>query len=227
MNPSGPIDSTEIAKAEVGVDDGFSTAKMGIEVSHCSASDVTDDDLGSPTSEDLDTLRRVSGPIPWTAYTVAFVELCERFSYYGTTVVFVNFIQKPLPEGSDTGAGFDGQSGALGMGQRASTGLTTCECLLLCFAMLVADKCSQCILGLLDAASWSLSRRCKVGQIPHYPVLHSVCSYWSYDSHHVGYSTSHNPSIRLHCLLLNWLDYNGYGCRWLQVSFVPSLIGHN
>jgi POT family proton-dependent oligopeptide transporter len=25
--------------------------------------------------------------VHWTAYTVAFVELCERFSYYGTTAV--------------------------------------------------------------------------------------------------------------------------------------------
>lgn len=39
------------------------------------------------TEEDLRTLRRVSGKIPWPAFTVAFVELCERFSYYGTTVV--------------------------------------------------------------------------------------------------------------------------------------------
>lgn len=37
----------------------------------------------------------------------------------------VNFIQQPLPDGSSTGAGHSGQSGALGMGQRASTGLTT------------------------------------------------------------------------------------------------------
>lgn len=39
------------------------------------------------TEADLHTLRRVSGKIPWPAFTVAFVELCERFSYYGTTVV--------------------------------------------------------------------------------------------------------------------------------------------
>ncbi|KAE9983941.1 hypothetical protein BLS_003346 [Venturia inaequalis] len=77
------------------------------------------------SDDDLKNLRRVSGKIPWVAFTIAFVELCERFSYYGTTVVFVNFLQQPLPEGSPTGAGFDGQSGALGMGQRASTGLTT------------------------------------------------------------------------------------------------------
>lgn len=39
---------------------------------------------------------------------------------------FTNFIQQPLPEGSTTGSSKAGQtSGALGMGQRASTGLTT------------------------------------------------------------------------------------------------------
>jgi POT family proton-dependent oligopeptide transporter len=77
------------------------------------------------SEDDLKNLRRVSGKIPWVAFTIAFVELCERFSYYGTTVVFVNFLQQPLPEGSPSGAGFGKQSGALGMGQRASTGLTT------------------------------------------------------------------------------------------------------
>ena len=46
----------------------------------------SDDDV---TDDDLQNLRRVSGKIPWAAFTVAFVELCERFSYYGTTVVCV------------------------------------------------------------------------------------------------------------------------------------------
>ncbi|KKK13937.1 hypothetical protein P175DRAFT_0453555 [Aspergillus ochraceoroseus IBT 24754] len=76
-----------------------------------------------PTEEEIHTLRRVAGNVHWTAYTVAFVELCERFSYYGTTAVFTNFIQQPLPDHSSAGAGFSGQSGALGQGQRASTGL--------------------------------------------------------------------------------------------------------
>jgi len=42
----------------------------------------TPDELHGPTA-----LRRVAAPIPWAVYTVAFVELCERFSYYGTQVV--------------------------------------------------------------------------------------------------------------------------------------------
>lgn len=44
----------------------------------------------APTEDELDgpnKLRRISAPIPWAVYTVAFVELCERFSYYGTQVV--------------------------------------------------------------------------------------------------------------------------------------------
>jgi POT family proton-dependent oligopeptide transporter len=58
---------------------------------------------------------------------IAFVELAERFSYYGTTVVFTNFIQRPLPKGSTTGRNLsaNGSAGALGKGQRASTALTT------------------------------------------------------------------------------------------------------
>ena len=40
-----------------------------------------------PTEEDLATLRKVPDTIPWPSYTIAFVELCERFSYYGTQVI--------------------------------------------------------------------------------------------------------------------------------------------
>lgn len=53
-----------------------------------SASDfVHDDGTEYPTAEEVETLRRVAGSIPWSSFTIAFVELCERFAYYGTTVV--------------------------------------------------------------------------------------------------------------------------------------------
>lgn len=42
----------------------------------------TEDEMNGPNA-----LRRISAPIPWAVYTVAFVELCERFSYYGTQVL--------------------------------------------------------------------------------------------------------------------------------------------
>lgn len=51
------------------------------------APSVHDDGHEYPTDEELRTLRRVAGKVRWTAYTIAFVELCERFSYYGTTAV--------------------------------------------------------------------------------------------------------------------------------------------
>ncbi|KAL2268712.1 hypothetical protein VTJ83DRAFT_3558 [Remersonia thermophila] len=82
----------------------------------------------APTEEELQTLRRVPDKINWNIYTIAFIELCERFSYYGTTAVFTNFIQQPKPEYSSTGASYDinnGQAGALGLGQRTSFALTT------------------------------------------------------------------------------------------------------
>lgn len=40
-----------------------------------------------PTVEDLATLRRVPNKIPPRVFTIAFIELCERFSYYGSTAV--------------------------------------------------------------------------------------------------------------------------------------------
>ncbi|KAF8174087.1 peptide transporter PTR2A [Pholiota molesta] len=81
-------------------------------------SDGIHDGLEFPTEEERETLRRVPDSIPWAAYLIAIVEFAERFS--------TNFIQRSLPPGSHTGAaGLNGQAGALGMGQRASTGLTT------------------------------------------------------------------------------------------------------
>ncbi|CAN9114600.1 unnamed protein product [Alternaria alternata] len=79
-----------------------------------------------PTDEDWQQLRRVYGKVNWMIYVIGIVEMCERFAYYGTTAVFVNFIQRDLPTSGpfpEAGAAGDGQPGALGMGQRASTGL--------------------------------------------------------------------------------------------------------
>jgi proton-dependent oligopeptide transporter, POT family len=40
-----------------------------------------------PTEEEYATLRRVSHKIPLSILTIAFIEMCERFSYYGSIVV--------------------------------------------------------------------------------------------------------------------------------------------
>jgi hypothetical protein len=50
---------------------------------------TNDNDHGReyPSEEEKNTLRHVSDEIPWVAYIIAFVELCERFSSAGTVVV--------------------------------------------------------------------------------------------------------------------------------------------
>lgn len=84
------------------------------------------DDLEKPTEEEMKTLRRVSGKIKWSMWTIAFVELCERFSYYGSSVLYTNFVNNPLPEGSNTGAPPDLSitPGALGLGTKAAQGIS-------------------------------------------------------------------------------------------------------
>ncbi|KYK54249.1 hypothetical protein DCS_06206 [Drechmeria coniospora] len=88
---------------------------------------VLDEDYeGRPTEEEFRTLRRVSGKIMWSMWTIAFVELCERFSYYGSSVLYTNFINRPLPAGSTTGAPVHAGDlpGALGMGTKAAQGIS-------------------------------------------------------------------------------------------------------
>jgi POT family proton-dependent oligopeptide transporter len=50
-----------------------------------------------PTEEDWNNLREVSDKIPKAAYLVILVEFCERFTYYGLTGPFQNYIQNPAP----------------------------------------------------------------------------------------------------------------------------------
>jgi POT family proton-dependent oligopeptide transporter len=81
-----------------------------------------------PTEEDLVTLQRVPAKIPWKIYTIAFVELVERMSYYGTIAVYSNFIAKPLvtPTGAALNPDSDNaQPGALDMGKQVAFSLTT------------------------------------------------------------------------------------------------------
>lgn len=46
-----------------------------------------------PTEEERHKLRHVSDKLPWSAFLVAVIELCERFAYYGLSGPFQNYIQ--------------------------------------------------------------------------------------------------------------------------------------
>jgi POT family proton-dependent oligopeptide transporter len=53
--------------------------------------------LIEPTAEDYKHLREVSDHIPKAAYLVILIEFCERFTFYGLTGPFQNYIQNPAP----------------------------------------------------------------------------------------------------------------------------------
>lgn len=69
----------------------------------------------APTEEELATLRKVSDKLPWAAWSVALVELGERFTYYGITGPFQNYMQNKR-------GGL--RPGAIGLGQQGSSALS-------------------------------------------------------------------------------------------------------
>lgn len=72
-------------------------------------------DGGEPTEEECETLRKVSDKIPWSAFLIAVVELCERFSYYGLSGPFQNYMENDKHSTNPRGAIGLGQSGATGL----------------------------------------------------------------------------------------------------------------
>lgn len=87
-------------------------AEPSVDYSYYELSGIDEADTAElPTDEERETLRRVADAVPWNAFrkfmrvlsvsrmltprfqVIAFVELAERFSYYGTTVVFVSTLQ--------------------------------------------------------------------------------------------------------------------------------------
>ena len=100
MNASDPVEVAEIAKSKavshtIGINEkGPVVDELTIDSAPLRDASIEGDyslDKTSPTDEELATLRRVAGKLPMAAYSVAFVELCERFSYYGTTAVCMDY----------------------------------------------------------------------------------------------------------------------------------------
>ncbi|CAG8469636.1 12241_t:CDS:2 [Ambispora gerdemannii] len=73
--------------------------------------------MGNEDNIDYETFQRVGDRIPTAAWYIVLCELCERFTYYGVSGPFQNYIQFPKPKHPGD------QSGALGKGQRVATAL--------------------------------------------------------------------------------------------------------
>ncbi|KAK9422923.1 putative POT family protein [Seiridium unicorne] len=89
---------------------------------------LNDEAYPSPTAEERTTLRKVHDSIPWISWTLCFVEMAERASYYGAKAAFNNYMQFPLPEGGPgTGAinpnNPNGHAGALNLGLQTASAL--------------------------------------------------------------------------------------------------------
>jgi proton-dependent oligopeptide transporter, POT family len=152
MTTARGLDAPILAEAEEGLDKVAKEKVQAVSIENQSLTsleaefDEAHAGLEFPTEHDKLTLKKVSDTLPYAAYcsstfflcrvidltecymaVIAVVEMAERFSFYGCTIVFTNYIQQPLPPGSHTGAGGpgDGQSGSLGLGQQTSTGIVT------------------------------------------------------------------------------------------------------
>lgn len=68
-----------------------------------------------PNEYEKKHLRRVGENLPMSAFLIAIVELCERFTYYGCQGLFQNYISNS-PDGTDGARG-------LGLGHQGATGL--------------------------------------------------------------------------------------------------------
>ncbi|KAK6455844.1 POT family-domain-containing protein [Scheffersomyces xylosifermentans] len=91
-------------------------AKEGTEIiKNPSALSSNDDEGREPTDEEMKSLRHISGSIPLRCWLVAIVELAERFSYYGLSAPFQNYMQN---------SPHDSPKGILALDQQGATALS-------------------------------------------------------------------------------------------------------
>lgn len=110
---------------------GHDVGSLPVSVTHAADTGVKVDtevkEWDFPAEEEQNTLRRVPERVPIAAFAIGFCEFSERFSYYGVTQIFTNFIEHSRPPHSRTGAAHNSNdhTGALGKGSQVAVGWTT------------------------------------------------------------------------------------------------------
>lgn len=102
------VGGTDIGGAQVDTTNAKPTAIIEKEQAPAYSSSHMSFEGDEPTEEERRTLRKVSDKLPWSAFLVAMVELCERFTFYGLSGPFQNYIQNAYHDPS-------GLPGAIGM----------------------------------------------------------------------------------------------------------------
>jgi hypothetical protein len=162
-----------------------------------------------PIPDELATLRRIPGPIPWIAYTLALVEFCERFCYYGTTAVcelvsrssqtLLNFFQLST---SSSGPSLKGprlvlnarvNPGRLAWGRVFLPVLPSCTFFLLIIIQ-IADGNKPCPVVIRDAIARCIHCREVLGTIQDHPNRIRDCLYGPFLSYHLSDTTCHHGS---------------------------------
>jgi hypothetical protein len=162
-----------------------------------------------PIPDELATLRRIPGPIPWIAYTLALVEFCERFSYYGTTAVcelvsrssqtMLNFSQLSTSSSDPSLKGprlvLNGQVNLehLAWGSVFLQVLPSCRFFLIIMIQ-IADGNQPCPVVICDAIARCIHCREVLGTIQDHPNRIRDCLYGPFLSYHLSDTTCHRGS---------------------------------
>lgn len=119
-------------------------------------------DGDEPTDQEFAELRHIGDKIPISAWLVAVVELAERFTYYGITGPFQNYMQNKRDDPL--------HPGALGLGQSSATALQYFFQFCKYIQSESSGRSSPYLTHyfnrvLCNSNSWSHRRRCLVGTL--------------------------------------------------------------
>lgn len=118
--------------------------------------------LRRPTEHELQTLRRVIGNIRYSTIILCLCEFAERASYYSTTGILTNYIQRRIDPNSPHGWGApppgnpDASAGALGKGLQTASALTNLLTFLAYVAPLFGGYMGDSTIGRWYAIQWGV-----------------------------------------------------------------------
>ncbi len=85
--------ATNLESGDIGSMNSRSLVIMEREEPKISTASLSSSESNEPTEEERQTLRKIADVLPWSAFSVAVIELCERFTYYGLSGPFQNYIE--------------------------------------------------------------------------------------------------------------------------------------